>query len=156
MEVLLQTLGLSVIGVALIWFGYTLFFRQAGGRPTGDSEGAERDKPAKETRRAKPDREIPPAHPGSSRFCPVCSAALPKGEQVKSSVFPKLPGQDRLMHVFGCGYCMGGARRRFCPVCSAVLADDEFLVARMFEKPGRAHVHVLGCSQCRTLPLARN
>ena len=156
MEVLLQTLGLSVIGVVLIWFGYTVFFRQAGGRPSPGIEGPARAKPAKETRQAKPAREIPPAPPGSSRLCPVCSAKLPQGEQVKSSVFPKLPGQDRLMHVFGCAYCMGGGRRRFCPVCGAVLADNEFLVARMFEKPGRSHVHVLGCSQCRTLPLARN
>jgi hypothetical protein len=29
------------------------------------------------------------------------------------------------------------------------LQDDEILVARLFDKPGRSHVHVLGCSQCR-------
>jgi hypothetical protein len=34
-------------------------------------------------------------------------------------------------------------------VCGAVLEDGEVLIARLFDKPGRSHVHVLGCSQCR-------
>jgi hypothetical protein len=30
-----------------------------------------------------------------------------------------------------------------------VLNYDENLIARLFDKPGRSHVHVLGCSRCR-------
>jgi hypothetical protein len=30
-----------------------------------------------------------------------------------------------------------------------VLNYDENLIARFFDKPGRSHVHVLGCSRCR-------
>jgi hypothetical protein len=36
-----------------------------------------------------------------------------------------------------------------CPVCGNHLTNDEMLIARLFDKPGRSHVHVLGCSKCR-------
>jgi hypothetical protein len=56
---------------------------------------------------------------------------------------------DRLMYIAGCYYCLEGDRPRVCPVCGAVLNPDENLIARLFDKPGRSHVHVLGCSRCR-------
>ncbi|MDR0721282.1 MAG: hypothetical protein LBF75_00630 [Treponema sp.] len=95
------------------------------------------------------------AHRGSDapspRSCPVCGLLLPPGELVKSLAFPDLGnGQGRLMHIEGCVYCRNGPRagKRKCPVCGAPLSSDEFLLARMFNKPGRSHVHVLGCSRC--------
>jgi hypothetical protein len=36
-----------------------------------------------------------------------------------------------------------------CPVCNNVLPASGYVIARMFEKPGKKHVHVLGCTECR-------
>lgn len=136
MDGTLQLLILSTLGVFLLWLGYTLFVSFGSGRPPAD-------------------RRVGKAQasgiPGAPRTCPVCSALLSRGERVKSSAFPSLGGVDRIMHVFGCPYCLSGAspRERACPVCGRRLAPQDYLIARMFEKPGRSHVHVLGCTVCR-------
>jgi predicted nucleic acid-binding Zn ribbon protein len=147
MESFVQLLALSVIGVVLLWFGYTLFFGIPRKAPSRVSGGRGKGK--------RKYQGIKSSYPGAPRTCPVCSAKLEHGERVKSAAFPGIPGQGRLMHISGCIYCMDGDRRRICPVCGATLRDDQFLIARMFEKPTRSHVHVLGCSQCRGPPSAR-
>jgi hypothetical protein len=136
MGTIIQIFLFVFIGVLLIWFGYTLFFAVPGGFSL----------PASRKRRLKPTGT---GIPGAPRTCPVCSAKLERGERVKSSAFPSITGTDRLMHIAGCVYCLEGERRRVCPVCGAVLRDEEFLIARLFEKPGRSHVHVLGCNRCK-------
>ena len=137
MDTLFQALGLTLVGVVLLYFGFTLFFAIPGGVPM----------PVFKRRRSpKPKGE---SFPGAPRTCPVCCARLNKGERVKSAAFPSLGGYDRLMHISGCVYCIQGDRRRVCPVCGAVLREEEFLVARLYEKPVRSHVHVLGCSRCK-------
>jgi hypothetical protein len=141
MENFLQVLAFAVIGTVLLWFGYTLFIG-AGIRVFAG--GASRRR-----RRRKAPEE---SRPGAPQTCPVCSAKLAPGEMVKSAVFPSLTGgQDRLMHIRGCVYCLSGERDRVCPVCGARLGVKDILVARMFEHPRRAHVHVLGCNRCRRL-----
>jgi hypothetical protein len=135
----IQALGLSIIGVFLLWFGYTLFFRNAFiGR--GSRGGRVKRRPAS---------KVSSGVPGAPRTCPVCSAVLAKGERVKSAAFPAMGSKDRLMHISGCVYCLEGDRVRTCPVCGAVLRATDILVARMYDKPGRSHVHVIGCSQCK-------
>jgi hypothetical protein len=129
-----------IIASALLWFGYTLFFRfarldkqsrQASLEQDGESEG----------------------RPGDPQTCPVCTARLPPGRLVKSAVYPSLNGRDRIMHIMGCPYCMEGGvenrRRRVCPVCHRPVAGSEYLFARVFERPGKSHVHILGCLKCR-------
>jgi hypothetical protein len=143
MDALFQLLILSIIGVIFIWFGYSLFFRFSKGRKEKEYGGS-----YSHTRR-KDGSRIENGSPGDPRVCPVCSAKLNVNERVKSSAFPGLPGQGRMMHIWGCDYCLDGGRKRVCPVCGAVIGTDQILVARMFEKPGRSHVHVLGCSYCR-------
>jgi hypothetical protein len=138
MNNLFQLLIFTTIGVILIWFGYSLFFGRSGSRKAG-----------KVRRRKGRPPEIENGVPGDPRVCPICAAKLQAGERVKSAAFPGLPGQGRLMHIGGCVYCLDGSRRRSCPVCGAELRVDEILVARMFERPDRSHVHVLGCSHCR-------
>jgi hypothetical protein len=144
MDTLFQLLIFSIIGVIFIWFGYTLFFHFSGGKregyPGDDSYSHNRGKNGSRPENGKP---------GDPRVCPVCSAKLGIEERVKSSAFPGLPGQGRMMHIWGCVYCLDGSRKRVCPVCGAVIGVDQILVARMFERPGRSHVHVLGCSYCR-------
>jgi len=132
-----------LIGVALLWFGYTLFFtigipalggfgrrgyRRKGLKPSGEST------------------------PGDPQTCPVCSAKLRPGELVSSSAFPSLNGgKDRFMHIRGCIYCLQeDGRERICPVCGTILNGNEILISRLYERPGqRSHVHVIGCSNCK-------
>ena len=124
-------------GVALLWFGYTLFFSIGVPGFAGLSR-----------RRRKP-RSI--GSPGDPQICPVCSARLLEGELVSSAAFPSLNGgKDRFMHIRGCLYCLRGDRNRVCPVCGLILRGKEILISRLFERPGRrSHVHVIGCSKCR-------
>jgi hypothetical protein len=146
MDTLFQLLIFSIIGVILIWFGYTLFFHLSRG---GRKKEEHYDNGLYSHTRRKDGSRIENGNPGEPRICPVCSAKLNVNERVKSSAFPGLPGQGRMMHIWGCVYCLDGGRKRVCPVCGAVISVDQILVARMFEKPGRSHVHVLGCSYCR-------
>jgi hypothetical protein len=146
MGTLFQLLVFSIIGVILIWFGYTLFFRLTKGRK--EVEDTEDENNRSRTRRPDGSR-IENGNPGDPQICPICAAKLNFGERVKSAAFPGIPGQGRMMHIWGCVYCLDGSRRRVCPVCGATIQVDQILVARMFEKPGRSHVHVLGCSYCR-------
>jgi hypothetical protein len=53
------------------------------------------------------------------------------------------------MHIWGCVYCLKGKRKRRCPVCGAELQAGEYLISRIFERPRRSHVHVIGCTRCR-------
>ena len=138
MGTVLQMLILTLIGVILLWFGFNLFFAVPGGIPMPVFK--------KRNRRSRFKEE---GIPGAPRTCPVCCVKLEKGERVKSSAFPSMGGYDRLMHISGCYYCLEGDRRRICPVCKTELREEEFLVARLFEKPARSHVHVLGCSCCK-------
>jgi predicted nucleic acid-binding Zn ribbon protein len=137
---------LVIIGVCLLWFGYSLFF---GMRPgTRDKTGLYVPGRPQKRQRAFSFGGFS-GSPGDSRTCPVCSARLPPGERVKSTAFPSMGGKDRMMHIIGCVYCLEGDRVRICPVCGSVISREEILFARLFDKPGRSHVHVLGCSRCR-------
>ena len=136
-----QILILVIIGVAMLWFGYTLLMGQLAGihlnwkyRP----------------RKRYTDRKSG-GTPGDPQVCPICSSRLYKGELVKTLAFPSITGgKDRLVHIRGCMYCLNGDTQRYCPVCGKSLDIEEILVARMFERSlRRTHVHVLGCSQCR-------
>jgi hypothetical protein len=142
---LIQLFAFIIIGLFLLWFGYTLFFRLGKNRKIGM---AKKDLPTL--------ADVENGVPGAPRTCPVCSALFKYGERVHSSVFPAIPGQPRIMHISGCIYCLDGERPRRCPVCGAVLEGGEYLIARMFERPGRSHVHVLGCSRCKGPPSGRN
>ncbi|GHT56424.1 hypothetical protein FACS1894109_05320 [Spirochaetia bacterium] len=161
MDSYIHILILVVIGLLLLWIGYMLFL--GGGRgEAGDGRGRDRDGKGRDNRNGdhgtsagkhKQGQEfsIKEGIAGNPQVCPVCSAKLPKGELVKSSAFPSLNGRDRLMHIRGCVYCIEGKRPRRCPVCGVTLKDDEYLISRIFERPGRAHVHVIGCNRCRGL-----
>ena len=138
MQGYLQILGIVIIGVILLWFGFSLFMGAL-------SEVRLNRKP-----RHKP-RKKGAASPGDPQVCPLCCSRLNKGELVKTHAFPSITGgRDRAMHVRGCVYCLSGGYERRCPVCGAPLSDSDFLVARMFDRQRRrAHVHVMGCNRCR-------
>ena len=141
MKQLFEVLIFVVIGVALLWFGYTLFF--SVGVPAMGRFGHTRSR-----RRRKPKGV---SFPGEPQTCPVCSAKLEEGELVSSMAFPSMNGgKDRFMHIKGCIYCLHGDRDRVCPVCGIILHGNEILISRLFERPGRrSHVHVIGCSRCK-------
>lgn len=88
------------------------------------------------------------------RECPLCASILAPGERVKSDI---APGKgDRIMRIFGCGHCWPSgvssptpSTPRLCPVCGRAVDAEGWVIARYFERPGRRHVHVLGCTGCR-------
>lgn len=135
-----QILIFVIIGVVLLWFGYTLLIGQWAGIRLDWKYHRQRRRSARGG-----------ASPGDPQVCPICSSRLNRGELVKTLAFPSVTGgKDRLMHIRGCVYCLDGDIERLCPVCGAVLRDSEILIARMFERPRRRpHVHVIGCSRCR-------
>jgi len=83
------------------------------------------------------------------RSCPLCGEILVPGERVKSRVNPGKG--DKLMQIFGCPHCFPPniECKRICPVCKKEVPREGYVIARLFESPGRRHVHVLGCSGCR-------
>ena len=137
----LNVLLFVFLGIALLWFGYTLFFQI--GSPAWGGSGRRRYNGV-----LKPRGE---SIPGEPQTCPVCSAKLNEGELVSSAAFPSLNGgKDRFMHIRGCLYCLRGDRERVCPVCGIVLKGNEILISRLFHRQGRrSHVHVLGCTCCK-------
>ena len=143
MKDILEVFIFVVIGIFLLWFGYTLFFAMGPG-------GGKRLR----RRNIKPRGE---GVPGDPQTCPVCSGKLQGGELVSSLAFPSLNGgKDRFMHIRGCIFCLRGDRERLCPVCGAILEGDEILICRLFDRGlRRSHVHVLGCSQCKSLKSGR-
>jgi hypothetical protein len=139
---IIQLFAIILIATGLLYFGYTLFFTHVHGLPL-----------VRRGRKSKNAADLE-GEAGEPRTCPVCSIKLLNGERVKSSAYPARGKLDRLMNIFGCPYCLEGQRRRVCPVCGKTLKIDEFLIARLFDKPGRSHVHVLGCTNCRGIKSA--
>ena len=88
------------------------------------------------------------------RPCPLCGTMLRRGETVHSIVYSEGKrgrAEDSIAHMFGCPYChpWNEEHQRECPVCHQTIPDGGYVIARMFEKPGKKHVHVLGCTECR-------
>lgn len=99
--------------------------------------------------------------------CPICNTMLGPGERVKTTVFsgdgkraldPEAGSfnsrriEDAMVHMYGCPYCYPANRehRRICPVCKNEIPDSGYVIARMFMQKDRKHVHVLGCTECRS------
>jgi hypothetical protein len=86
--------------------------------------------------------------------CPLCHTLLEPGETVHTVVYSgdEKDARDSVVHMFGCPYCYPTNDRyqRVCPVCRHEIPADGFVVARMFTKGTRKHVHVLGCTTCRS------
>jgi hypothetical protein len=126
-----------ICGIILLWFGSFLFF----GPPSPFYPSL----PWSKKRKFR-------GNPGDAKVCPVCSILMPKGDLLKTVVFPpKNPDSiDRIMHIKGCYSCLYKGVPRRCPICKTKMTVDDFLVARMFERPfSKNHVHVLGCNHCR-------
>ena len=106
-------------------------------------------------KKAKTVRYSPSKYPvaegkrGDPHTCPVCAAKFEHGETVRSKIFPPTQRSDRLLHISGCQFCLNGERKRECPVCKAEMALEDYLIARIFARPDKSHVHVTGCTKCR-------
>jgi hypothetical protein len=60
-------------------------------------------------------------------------------------------GKEKLMNIYGCPHCElpeNGVKRR-CPVCHCVIPATGFVVGRMWDKPGKTHLHITGCTECK-------
>jgi hypothetical protein len=86
------------------------------------------------------------------KFCPLCNSSLAKNENVKSKLYPS-ESRDKIMDVFGCKNCIppNGTVARICPVCKKKIPADGFVTGRYFIKPGKNHLHILGCTLCRKI-----
>ncbi|MCR5724656.1 MAG: hypothetical protein K6G80_06170 [Treponema sp.] len=83
--------------------------------------------------------------------CPVCNTPLAKNENLSSVVYHPMNVPDQRMTIRGCPHCYPVAApsiRRSCPVCGREVAADGYLIARLFNKPGKKHVIVAGCARC--------
>ena len=133
----IHILLMIICGIILLWFGHFLFFGPPS--PFYPSLPWSKEKKFK-------------GSPGEAKVCPVCSMLMPKGDLLKTVVFPprKPTDIDCIMHIKGCYSCLNNGIPRRCPICKAKLTVNDFLLARMFKRPGRkSHVHVLGCNRCR-------
>jgi ssDNA-binding Zn-finger/Zn-ribbon topoisomerase 1 len=92
--------------------------------------------------------ETPETAPLKTRPCPLCGEPLKRGETVHSILYQGKP--DSLMEIYGCPFCEKpeAKNKRTCPVCKKEMQDEDFLIARVFDKPEKKHVHVLGCTSC--------
>ena len=137
----IQVLALVIIGMVLLWLGFSLFFGPLS--PFYPSFLL--------TPRLKKEEEK--GEPGDPQVCPVCTFKLLRGDLVKSMAFPSISGgADRLMYIRGCYSCLNNNLPRNCPVCGMNLSINDYLIARMFERSNtRNHVHVLGCNHCRNM-----
>jgi hypothetical protein len=134
-----QILAFVIVGIALLWFGYTIFLGPSS--PFYPGLFPWRKKKLSDIK----------GKAGEPQVCPICSVRLDKGEQVKTVAFPSASGGiDRLMYIKGCHSCLNSNIPRRCPVCGSVLSLEDYLVARMFERSKRKnHIHVLGCNHCK-------
>lgn len=91
--------------------------------------------------------------------CPICGSPLKKGERLHSVVFrdggsggQHGSGREEMVHLFGCPHCYppSEAIRRQCPVCRQTMPEDGHMIGRMWDKSHRKHLHLLGCTICRT------
>lgn len=83
--------------------------------------------------------------------CPLCNTPLAKDENLVSRIFRPMTTPDQRMHVMGCPHCypvVQNGIQRTCPVCKKAVASEDYLVARLFNKPGKKHVIVTGCTHC--------
>ena len=139
MGAFIQILALTISGIILLWFGYTLFLGQYSPFYSGlfSFSGKKREM----------------GEYGDPQVCPICSLKLEKGDLVKTLAFPSISGgRDRLMYIRGCFSCLYNDIPRRCPVCGASLNPSDYLISRMFERTTtRNHVHVSGCNHCKNM-----
>ena len=90
----------------------------------------------------------PTLETGRTTKCPLCGSNLTDNKRVKSVLFPGKP--DSMMEINGCPYCFPSNPDilRICPVCKKEVPKDGHVIARVFIKPTKKHVHVLGCTGC--------
>jgi predicted nucleic acid-binding Zn ribbon protein len=121
--------GLVISGLLIL---ILIYFLLKQGKGIQGSPGKQPGKPI-----------VPPEKP-----CPLCGEPLKPGERVHSVLYPGKP--DRIMEIYGCPHCEGAGseNKRRCPVCRNEMPPEDLVIARVFEKPGKTHVHVLGCSSC--------
>ena len=88
--------------------------------------------------------------------CPLCGEPLQKGERVHSLLFPG-GKEDSIMHIYGCPYCYAEhprrnpapLKKRNCPSCRSPLDPGDYVYARVYKKPYKTHVSIIGCTRCR-------
>ena len=127
------------VALVLIFFGFSLFLRWSRLQALEENS-------RKQMRTQK-------SQDGKIEFirCPVCNTPLAKSDNLSSTIYHPMNVPDQRMTIAGCPHCYPQAEpgiRRSCPVCGKALSADGYLIARLFNKPGKKHVIVAGCAHC--------
>lgn len=84
--------------------------------------------------------------------CPLCSSILEAKykERIYSKVFRPMTVPDQRCNILGCPHCYPQEKgvKRVCPVCHKHVPESGYLIARLFNKTGMKHVHIIGCTEC--------
>jgi len=93
-------------------------------------------------------------------ICPICGSRLKKGEKIHSVVFTgnknsledvgSIGSGDRIVYIYGCPYCypVKAGVKRICPVCKKEIPNNGYLIGRMWNRRGKIHLHIQGCTLC--------
>ena len=76
---------------------------------------------------------------------------LEVGQKIHSVAFNA--ANESIMHLYGCPHCYPErtALKRICPVCKKELSVQGFLVGRMWDRKGKKHLHISGCTECKPI-----
>jgi len=87
--------------------------------------------------------------------CPLCGNHLLKNEKIRSLSYGS--GNEKIMHILGCPYCLRpvSPNKRICPVCKKVIPPSGFAIGLMWEKQGKLHLHLTGCTVCKPQYLSK-
>jgi len=155
----LKLLIYIIAGLLFVWSTYKMYFsvfkKQSvkGGKNIDLDYGPPVVNPAPIGAPPSSSKSQSKSSSGGLMICPVCSSKMDNGDMVKTKAFPspRPYEKNRTMHILGCYYCMDGRRDRTCPVCGKSISVTDYLIARMFDRThGHTHVHVIGCTQCKT------
>jgi hypothetical protein len=149
----IDILMLIATGTVVIVLLFLLLFTERYGRRSRRDRS--RPKDALVSRKLASDQPVPTGTSPKTTKCPLCGSDLENNKRVKSVLFPGKP--DSMMEINGCPYCfpVNSNNVRICPVCKKEVPREGHVIARVFIKPNKKHVHVLGCTGCykRKIPL---
>jgi len=99
----------------------------------------------------KPEKEKNPLS-----VCLLCGEDLPKGETLRTALYPSDGKEGRPLEIIGCSRCAPKAPKLRapgitpkCPVCKSSLKKGQVVYARRIEQEGKNQVNVLGCPHCK-------
>ena len=91
-------------------------------------------------------------------ICVMCKSFLYPYQRMHSKIleYQNKVGtlKESIAYMYGCPHCdpreIMGSKKRNCPICKRKLKAEDHVIARFFERPNKKHIHIIGCSICKT------